>query len=191
VTLGVISGYFGRYVDALVMRITDILLSFPALLLSMAICAAIGSSVWNVIIAISIVTIPRFSRLVRGSTLSVKEADFVEAARALGQSKSKIMFFHILPNVFSIILVMATLWIPAAIITEASLSFLGLGVMPPNPTWGNIINEGKSYLSDAPWIAISSGIIIVLVVMAFNFVGDAIRDAFDPRLKGEREMGRG
>jgi peptide/nickel transport system permease protein len=191
VTLGVISGYFGRYVDAVIMRITDILLSFPALLLSMAICAAIGSSVWNVIIAISIVTVPRFSRLVRGSTLSVKEADFVEAARALGQNKTKIMFFHILPNVFSIILVMATLWIPAAIITEASLSFLGLGVMPPNPTWGNIINEGKSYLSDAPWISISSGIIIVLVIMAFNFVGDAIRDAFDPRLRGEREIGRG
>jgi peptide/nickel transport system permease protein len=191
VTMGVISGYFGRYIDALIMRITDILLSFPALLLSMAICAAIGSSVWNVIIAISIVTVPRFSRLVRGSTLSVKEADFVEAARALGQNKPKIMFFHILPNVFSIILVMATLWIPAAIITEASLSFLGLGVMPPNPTWGNIINEGKSYLSNAPWISISSGIIIVLVVMAFNFVGDAIRDAFDPRLKGEREIGRG
>jgi len=151
----------------------------------MAICAAMGSSLWNVIIAISIVTVPRFSRLVRGSTLSVKEADFVEAARALGQSRAKIIFFHVLPNVFSPILVMATLWIPAAIITEASLSFLGLGIMPPTPTWGNIINEGKSYLQNAPWIS------IVLVVMAFNFVGDAVRDAFDPRLKGEREVGRG
>ncbi len=191
ITLGVISGYFRKYVDVVIMRITDILLSFPALLLAMAICAAIGSSLWNVIVAISIVTVPRFSRLVRGSTLSIKEVDFVEAARALGQSPVKIIFFHVFPNVLSPILVLATLWIPAAIITEASLSFLGLGVMPPTPTWGNIISEGKSYLQDTPWISIFSGISIVLVVMAFNFVGDAVRDAFDPRLKGEREVGRG
>jgi len=191
VTLGIISGYFGKYVDTVIMRITDILLSFPALLLAMAICAAIGSSLYNVIIAISIVTVPRFSRLVRGTTLSVKEADFIEAARALGQSRWKIIFFHVLPNTFSPILVLATLWIPQAIITEASLSFLGLGVMPPTPTWGNIINEGKTYLMNAPWISISSGVVIILVVMAFNFVGDAVRDAFDPRLKGEREVGRG
>lgn len=191
VTMGIISGYFGKYVDTVIMRITDILLSFPALLLAMAICAAIGSSLYNVIIAISIVTVPRFSRLVRGTTLSVKEADFVEAARALGQSRWKIIFFHVLPNTFSPILVLATLWIPQAIITEASLSFLGLGVMPPTPTWGNIINDGKSYLMNAPWISISSGVVIILAVMAFNFVGDAVRDAFDPRLKGEREVGRG
>jgi len=191
IIMGVISGYFGRYVDVVIMRITDILLAFPALLLAMAICTAVGSSLWNVIIAISIVTIPRFSRLVRGSTLSVKEADFVEAARAVGQSRTKIIFLHILPNVISPVMVMATLWIPAAIITEASLSFLGLGVMPPAPTWGNIINDGKSYLQNAPWISLFSGIIIVLVVMAFNFVGDAVRDAFDPRLKGEREIGTG
>jgi peptide/nickel transport system permease protein len=191
VILGIISGYCGKIIDALIMRITDILLSFPALLLAMAICAAIGSSLWNVIIAIAIVSVPRFSRLVRGSTLSVKEMDFVEAARALGQNPVKIIFFHILPNVFSPILVLATLWIPAAIITEASLSFLGLGVMPPTPTWGNMISEGKSYMINAPWISIFSGAAIVLVVMSFNFVGDAVRDAFDPRLKGEREVGRG
>jgi peptide/nickel transport system permease protein len=191
IVMGVISGYIGRYVDVVIMRVTDILLAFPALLLAMAICTAVGSSLWNVIIAISIVTIPRFSRLVRGSTLSVKEADFVEAARAVGQNKTKIIFLHILPNVFSPVMVLATLWIPAAIITEASLSFLGLGVMPPTPTWGNIVNDGKSYLQNAPWISLFSGIVIVLVVMAFNFVGDAVRDAFDPRLKGEREIGRG
>jgi peptide/nickel transport system permease protein len=191
VTLGVISGYFGKLADTVIMRLTDIVLSFPALLLAMAICAAMGSTLWNVIVAISLVTVPRFSRLVRGSTLSVKEADFVEAARALGQSRGKIIFKHILPNILSPILVMATLWIPAAIITEASLSFLGLGVMPPTPTWGNIISDGKSYLQNAPWISLFSGIVIVLVVMAFNFVGDAVRDAFDPRLKGEREIGRG
>jgi peptide/nickel transport system permease protein len=191
VTLGIISGYFGKYVDVVIMRITDILLAFPALLLAMAICAAIGSSLWNVIVAISIVTVPRFSRLVRGSTLAIKEVDFVEAARALGQNPVKIIFFHVLPNVLSPIIVLATLWIPAAIITEASLSFLGLGIMPPTPTWGNMISEGKSYLQYAPWISIFSGISIVLVVMAFNFVGDAVRDAFDPRLRGEREIGRG
>lgn len=191
VTLGIISGYLGKIADAVIMRITDILLSFPGLLLAMAICAAIGSSLWNVIIAISIVTVPRFSRVVRGSTLSIKEVDFVEAARALGQRPEKIVFFHIIPNVLSPILVIATLWIPVAIITEASLSFLGLGVMPPTPTWGNIIGEGKSYLQNAPWIAVFSGIAIVLVVLAFNFVGDAVRDALDPRLRGEREVGRG
>jgi len=191
VTLGLVSGYFGKFVDVVIMRFTDILLSFPALLLAMAICAAIGSSLWNVIIAISIVTVPRFSRLVRGSTLSVKEEDFVEAARALGQKQVKIILFHILPNILSPILVMVTLWVPVAIMTEASLSFLGLGVMPPTPTWGNMIGEGKSYLQNAPWIALFSGGAIILVVLAFNFVGDAVRDAFDPRLKGEREVGRG
>jgi len=191
VTMGIVAGYFAKLVDSIIMRITDIVLSFPALLLALAICAALGSSLGNVIIAISIVTVPRFCRLVRGSTLSVKEADFVEAARALGQGSGKIIVFHILPNVLSPILVLATLWIPAAIITEASLSFLGLGIMPPTPTWGNIISEGKSYLENAPWISLFSGFVIVLVVMAFNFVGDAVRDALDPRLKGEREVGRG
>ncbi len=191
VTLGLISGYYGKFVDVVIMRITDILLSFPALLLAMAICAAIGSSLMNVTIAISIVTVPRFSRLVRGSTISVREENYVEAARALGQKPVKIILFHILPNILSPLLVMVTLWIPAAIITEASLSFLGLGIMPPTPTWGNMISEGKSYLQSAPWIAIFSGIAIVLVVLSFNFVGDAARDAFDPRLKGEREVGRG
>jgi peptide/nickel transport system permease protein len=191
IAMGVVSGYVGGFLDALIMRITDILLSFPALLLALAICAALGSSISNVIVAISIVTVPRFSRLVRGSTLSAKQAEFVEAARALGQTHVMIIVRHILPNVLSPILVMATLWIPAAIITEASLSFLGLGVMPPTPTWGNIINDGKSYLQIAPWISIFPGLWTVLVVMAFNFVGDALRDALDPRLKGEREVGRG
>jgi peptide/nickel transport system permease protein len=191
VILGLISGYYGKWVDVVIMRITDIILSFPALLLAMAICAALGSSLWNVIIAISVVTVPRFSRLVRGSTISVREEDFVEAARALGQRPTKIVLFHILPNILSPILVMVTLWIPAAIITEASLSFLGLGIMPPTPTWGNMIGEGKSYLQNAPWIAIFSGTAIALIVLAFNFVGDAVRDVLDPRLKGEREVGRG
>jgi peptide/nickel transport system permease protein len=191
VVLGLVSGYFGKWVDVAIMRVTDILLSFPALLLAMAICAALGSSLWNVTLAISIVTVPRFSRLVRGSTISVREEDFVEAARALGQRPAKIILFHVLPNILSPIFVMVTLWIPAAIITEASLSFLGLGIMPPTPTWGNMIGEGKSYLQNAPWIAICSGMAIVLVVLAFNFVGDAVRDAIDPRLKGEREVGRG
>lgn len=190
VALGVNSGYFGKGVDAVIMRITDILLSFPPLLLALAICAALGSSLWNVIVAISIVSVPRFSRLARVSALSVKELEFVEAARALGQSSMKIIAFHVFPNVLSPLLVLATLWIPGAIITEASLSFLGLGVMPPTATWGNMISEGKSYVKNAPWIAMGSGLAIVLVVMAFNFVGDTVRDAFDPRLKGERDLVR-
>lgn len=191
VVMGIVSGYFGKTVDSFIMRVSDVLLSFPALLLALAICAALGSSLWNVTIAISIVTIPRFSTLVRGSTLSVKETDFVEAALALGQGSGKILLFHILPNVLSPIIVLTTLWIPAAIITEAALSFLGLGVMPPTPTWGNIISDGKSYLENAPWISLFAGVVTVLVVMAFNFVGDAVRDALDPRLKGEKEVGRG
>lgn len=190
VALGISSGYFGKGVDAVIMRITDILLSFPPLLLALAICAAMGSSLWNVIVAISIVSVPRFSRLARVSALSVKELEFVEAARALGQSSMKIIAFHVFPNVLSPLLVLATLWIPGAIITEASLSFLGLGVMPPTATWGNMISEGKSYVKNAPWIAMGSGLAIVLVVMAFNFVGDTVRDAFDPRLKGERDLVR-
>jgi peptide/nickel transport system permease protein len=187
VVLGLISGYFGKMVDAVIMRIADIILSFPALLLAIAICAAIGSELWNVVIALAIVGVPRFTRLVRGSTLSVKEEDFVEAARALGQSQVKIILFHILPNVLSPILVFATLWLPFCIVTEAGLSFLGLGVMPPTATWGNMINEGKGFLYSAPWISVFSGIAISVVVLAFNFVGDAMRDVLDPRLKGERE----
>jgi peptide/nickel transport system permease protein len=188
IALGINSGFFGRRVDQVIMRITDILLSFPPLLLALAICAAMGSSLGNVIVAISIVSVPRFARLVRGSALSVKELEFVEAARALGQGSMKIIALHVLPNVLSPLLVLATLWIPGAILTEASLSFLGLGVMPPTPTWGNIISEGKSYVKSAPWIAMFSGLAIVLVVMAFNFVGDAVRDAFDPRLRGEGDL---
>ncbi|RPJ37216.1 MAG: ABC transporter permease [Deltaproteobacteria bacterium] len=191
VFMGIVAGYFGKIVDSVIMRVSDVLLSFPALLLALAICAALGSSLWNVTIAIAIVTIPRFSTLVRGTTLSVKETDFVEAARALGQNSAKILWFHIFPNVLSPIIVLTTLWIPAAIITEAALSFLGLGVMPPTPTWGNIISDGKSYLENAPWISLFGGGVTVLVVMAFNFVGDAARDALDPRLKGEREVRRG
>jgi peptide/nickel transport system permease protein len=191
VVLGIIAGYLGKFADQAIMRITDIFLSFPALLLAMALCAAMGSSLQNVIIAIAVISVPRFSRIVRGSALSVKEMDFIEAARALGQSPIKIIISHLFPNVLSPILVMFSVWIPVGILTEASLSFLGLGVMPPTPTWGNIIQDGKAYLQSAPWITIFSGLVIVLVVMAFNFVGDALRDAFDPRLKGEREVGRG
>ncbi len=190
VSLGLISGYCGGLIDIVIMRVTDILLSFPGLLLAMMICAAIGSTLMNVIVAISVVTVPRFSRIARGSTLSTREEEFVEAARALGQSAIKVIFFHILPDILSPILVVATLWIPAAIMTEASLSFLGLGVMPPTPTWGNMVSAGKSYLQKAPWIAVFSGMAIVLVVLACNFIGDAVRDAFDPRLRGEREVGR-
>ena len=190
VALGINSGYFGKGIDAVIMRFTDILLSFPPLLLALAICAAMGSTLWNVIVAIAIVSVPRFSRLARASALSVKELEFVEAARALGQGSTRIIALHVLPNVLSPLLVLATLWIPGAILTEASLSFLGLGVMPPTPTWGNMINEGKSYVKNAPWIAMGSGVAIVLLVMAFNFVGDAVRDAFDPRLKGERDLRR-
>ena len=182
VILGLIAGYFGGLLDNLIMRVIDAMLAFPMLVLALAITAALGANLRNAMIAIGIVGIPTYARLVRGQVLSVREREFVEAARALGAGHGRIMLLHILPNVTAPIIVQASLMIATAILSEASLSFLGLGVQPPTPSWGSMLNDGKNYLEMAPWMAIFPGMAIFLVVLGFNLLGDAVRDALDPRL---------
>lgn len=182
VTLGLLSGYVGGFVDDLIMRCVDAVQAFPALILALAITAALGPGIGNVMIAIGFVATPGIARLTRGQTLTMRERDFVSAARVLGISPLAIMFRHIWPNVTAPIIVQATLLMASAIVTEASLSFLGVGVKPPTPSWGAMLRTGSQYLEVAPWIAIAPGSAIFLTVLAFNFVGDGLRRALDPRL---------
>jgi len=182
VTTGLVSGYFGGKVDNVIMRFMDALLAFPTLVLALAITAALGPGLRNAMIAIGIVGMPIFARLTRGQVLSVREREFVEAARTLGAGHVRIMLQHILPNVTAPLIVQASLSVAVAILAEATLSFLGLGVQPPEPSWGSMVSRGKDYLDLAPWLAFAPGGAILLAVMGFNFVGDAVRDALDPRL---------
>ena len=179
---GLLSGYFGGRLDNLVMRSMDALLAFPTLVLALAITAALGPGLRNAMIAIGIVYTPLFARLTRGQVLSVREREFVEAARTLGAGHMRIMARHILPNVIAPLIVQVSLSIALAILAEATLSFLGLGVQPPEPSWGSMVSRGKDYLDMAPWLAFAPGGAILLAVIGFNFLGDAIRDALDPRL---------
>ena len=181
--LGLVSGYFLGLVDTVIMRVMDAMLAFPGLVLALAITAALGPSLINAMIAIGVVSVPHFARLARGQVLLLRRTDYVEAARALGVSDRRIMARHVAPNMLTPIIVQASLSIAFAILTEASLSFLGLGVQPPTPSWGFMLNQGRDYLGQAPWLAVFPGIAIFLVVMAFNLLGDAIRDALDPRLR--------
>jgi peptide/nickel transport system permease protein len=181
VPLGLIAGYRGGFVDEAIGRITDAMLAFPFLILAVALAAALGPSLTNAMIAIGIASAPAFVRLTRAQVLAVRAEDYVAAARALGASDGRILAWHILPNATSPILVQATVTIAGAIIAESSLSFLGLGVQPPTPSWGGMLNVAKNFLVQAPWMAISPGLGIFLTVLAFNLFGDALRDAFDPR----------
>lgn len=181
--LGVVSGFYGGKVDFWIMRLADIVLAFPSILLAMAIMYTLGATLINIFIALSIVGWATTSRIVRSQTLSIKEKEFVEAARAIGVSKSKIIFRHILPNCMPNIVVVFTMSIPAAIMQEATLSFLGVGVQPPTPSWGLLVSQGKEYIFSAPWVAIAPGVAILILVMAFNFMGDGFRDAIDPYMK--------
>lgn len=183
VILGLIAGYYGKRIDAVIMRIMDVLLAFPGILLALAIVAVLGGSINNVIIAISIFSIPVFARIVRGSTLSVRKLEYVDAVRALGASDFRIIFLHILPNILSPIIVQATLHIATAVLTATGLSFLGLGAQPPTPEWGAMLASGRNYMWDYPHIALFPGLAIVLVVLAFNLFGDGVRDALDPKMK--------
>ena len=183
VTLGLVSGYFRGWVDDLVMRAMDALLSFPALVLALAITAALGPGLRNAMIAIGVVYTPIYARLTRGQVLSVREREYIEAARASGAGHVRIMARHVFPNVIAPLIVQASLSVALAILAEASLSFLGLGVQPPEPSWGSMVNTGKNYLDQAPWMSFAPGAAILLTVMGFNFLGDAIRDALDPRLQ--------
>ena len=185
ILMGLLSGYYGGLLEALIMRVVDIFLSFPTILLALAIMAALGSSLTNVMIAVGITLAPRFARLVRGSVLSEREQEYVLAARGLGMIDFRIIFGHVLPNVLAPIIVLSTLNVSYAILAEASLSFLGLGVKPPTPTWGSIISDGRAFLDIAPWISLFSGFAIMLAVLGFNLFGDGLRDALDPFLRGE------
>jgi peptide/nickel transport system permease protein len=181
VPFGLLAGYRGGFVDALISRITDAMLACPFLILAIALAAFLGPSLRNAMIAIGISATPVFIRLTRGQTISVKVEDYVEAARAIGNPPWRIALFHILPNILPALLVQATLSIAAAIIAEAALSFLGLGQQPPAPSWGSMLNSAQRFLTNAPWMALWPGLAIFLVVLSFNLIGDGLRDALDPR----------
>lgn len=186
VTLGLISGYVGGLIDETVMRFVDAVQAFPGLVLALAITAALGPRVTNAMIAIGFVSMPAIARLTRGQTLMIRETEYVTAANVIGASPTRIMTRHILPNITAPIIVQATLLIAAAILIEASLSFLGVGVQPPTPTWGGMLRVGSQYLETAPWIAFAPGVAIFVTVLAFNLVGDGLRTALDPRLRTRR-----
>lgn len=183
VVLGIISGYYGGKWDALIMRITDVMLAFPGILLALAVVSVLGKNLFNVIIAVSIFSIPTFARVVRGSTLAVRKLEYIDAMRSLGASDGRIIFGHILPNITSPIIVQATLRIAVAILTASGLSFLGLGAQPPTPEWGAMLNDGRNYIMDHPHVALFPGLSIVFVVIAFNLLGDGLRDVLDPKMK--------
>lgn len=184
--IGIVAGYYGGRFDLLVMQTMDILLAFPSLILGLIIVAMLGPSLTNIIIAIALTTIPSFARIARAPTIAVKEREFVEAGRALGFSDMRLMFGHILPNITPEILVMFSLWTASAIRIEASLAFIGLGLKPPTPTWGGMIREGFENILDSFWLALIPGLAILVVVFALNLLGDGLRDAIDPKLKGEQ-----
>jgi peptide/nickel transport system permease protein len=184
-TIGILAGYIGGPFDQLVMGLLDVMLSFPTLLLGLMIAAMLGASLENLIIAIAITEIAPFARIARAPTISLKQRDFVEAGRALGFGPIRIMRVHILPNMISDVVVMGSLWMASAIRTEASLSFIGLGVPPPAATWGGMIREGFENILDAWWLAVFPSLAILLTVLALNLLGDALRDAIDPKLRAE------
>jgi peptide/nickel transport system permease protein len=181
VPIGILAGYSGGWTDALISRITDALLAIPFLILAIALAAFLGPSLTNAMIAIGVTATPIFIRLTRGQVLVVKTEDYVEAARAVGNNAFRIAFRHILPNIMPALLVQASLTIAAAIIAEASLSFLGLGQQPPAPSWGSMLNTAQRFLTNAPWMAIWPGLAIFAAVLSFNLLGDGLRDALDPK----------
>jgi peptide/nickel transport system permease protein len=180
--LGVSAGYFGGWFEIGVMRVVDVLMSFPVLVMGLMFMAILGPGMDKLILAIGLVLAPQVARLAHASTVALRDADYVVAAKAAGANSLRILRRHILPNIVGEILVMATLWTATAIRVEANLSFIGLGVSPPTPTWGNMIREGVRWLVVTPWLSIFPGLAILLAVLAFNMVGDGIRDAMDPRL---------
>jgi len=184
--VGLVSGYFRGPVSDLLLRLVDILLAFPPLILAMVMVTVLGSSVQTVVVAISLGVIPRFARVARATILAIREREYVLASRALGASTLRIMLQHVLLNAIDPLIVLTTLLVPTAILTEAMLSFLGLGITEPTPTWGNMINNGRLVLREAPWLTIFPSAAIVLTVIAFNLLGDAIRDALDPTTREER-----
>lgn len=179
--IGVVAGYFGGWTDRLITAATDVLLSFPQLIMGLMLVAVLGPSLGNLILAIAVTAVPAFIRIARGSTLAMRQRDFVDACRALGYSDLRIMFGHILPNILDEVVVLASLWLATAIRTESTLAFIGLGVPPPTATWGSIVREGFDNLLDAPWLSIFPSLAILAVMIGLNLIGDGLRDATDPR----------
>lgn len=179
--IGIVSGYYGGWVDRVITACTDVLLSFPQLIMGLILVAVLGPSLQNLILAIAVTAVPAFVRVARGSTLAMKERDFVDACRALGYGDLRIMFLHVLPNILDEVVVMASLWLATAIRTESTLAFIGLGVPPPTATWGGIVREGFDNLLDAPWMSVFPSLAILAVMIALNLIGDGLRDATDPR----------
>lgn len=184
--IGLVAGYRGGRTDIIVMQTMDVLLAFPSLILGLIVVAMLGPSITNLVVAIALTAIPPFARIARAPTIAVKEREFVEAGRALGYSDLRLMLGHILPNILPEILVMGSLWLATAIRVEASLAFIGLGVAPPTATWGGMIREGFENILDSFWLALFPSFAILLVVFALNLMGDGLRDAIDPKLRGEQ-----
>jgi peptide/nickel transport system permease protein len=180
--IGLVSGFYGSWVDSALMRFVDIMLCFPTFFLILAVIAMIGPSIWLIMIVIGVTNWMGVARLVRAEVLSIRERDFVLAARAIGASDLRIIFRHIMPNAMGPVLVAATLGVAGAILTESALSFLGIGVQPPTPSWGNILTSGKDYIEFAWWLSLYPGLAILVTVLAYNLLGEGIRDAIDPRL---------
>ena len=183
--IGIAAGYIGGWFDAMVTSLLDVLLSFPTLLLGLMVVAMLGSSVENLVLAIALTELAPFARVARAPTIALKNRDFIEAGRALGFSDLRLVVVHIIPNLISDVIVVASLWLAAAIRTEASLSFIGLGVKPPTPTWGGMIREGFENILDAPWLAVAPGLAILITVLGINLLGDGLRDAIDPKVRND------
>ena len=181
--IGILAGWYGGRFDAVIMQMMDVLLAFPSLILGMIVVAMLGPSLFNIILAIALTSIPPFARIARAPTIALKGRDFIEACRAFGFSTPRILLVHVLPNIFSEILVMGSLWLANAIRTEASLAFIGLGLAPPTPTWGGMIRQGFENILDNPWLAVVPSCAVLLVIFALNLLGDGLRDAVDPKLR--------
>ncbi len=180
---GLIAGYYGKFIDAFIMRVMDVMLAFPGIMLALLVVAILGPSLRNVMIAVGIGSIPRFTRLIRGSVLSARENVYVEAAKVIGAPDSVILYRHILPNVISPVIVLATLSVGTAILSAAGLSFLGLGAQPPDPEWGAMLADGRQFLRSQWWVSTMPGIAIALTVLSVNLAGDGLRDVLDPRMR--------
>lgn len=183
--IGMVAAYKGGRVESVLMRIADILLAFPSLITGLLVLAVLGSGLWKLIIAIGLTILPRFARYSHGPTLSIKNADYIQAARSIGVRDTRMLYLHILPNIVGELLVLSSLYLASAIRLEAALSFIGLGIAPPTPTWGQMIRDGTVYLLNVPWFSIAPGIALLITIMAFNLVGDGLRDILDPRAQGE------
>lgn len=181
--LGLLSGFYGGWVDNIIMRVTEVIFAFPGLLFAITVMAVIGPNLYNVFLALGLVSWTSLARLTRGQTLAIRHQEYVEAARALGASNTRIILRHILPNATAPAIVLVTLGIGGAILSEASLSFLGLGAQPPTPSWGSMLSTGRDYLLQAPWLSIYPGLAIFVTVMGFNLLGDGLRDLLDPHMQ--------